>query len=284
MKTFILILILLLLPLAARGEYKTLGELVRAYDDKPCQACHRKIHDEWRQSAHSRSMVESLGITRDFIVAIGRDWHKPVTREQLMRCMECHAPQMEEASEEVTQEVAGLVVTAVEGADEKARAGALASLGKLSVTCIVCHNTRAVIEQNAGGAAEKGVFHGPAGNPSPAHGTRKSAALASPLFCGQCHRTYTPPDREIVFCSSLYESYQDGYRAGGGTQRCQDCHIQAKGRGHRMPGSHDPELVQEGLVLEASARGIRVQPKKWLPAAVLEVSVSNRAGHRTPDG
>ena len=113
-----------------------------------------------------------------------------------------------------------------------------------------------MIEKNAGGPAEKGTYYGPTGPPSPAHGTKKTAALSSPVFCGQCHRTYT--DREIVFCSSLYESYQDAYRAGGGTKRCQECHMQAKGRGHRMPGSHDPVLVQEGLVrADAHLRDVR---------------------------
>lgn len=284
MKTVITIL-LLALPLAARGEYRSLAELAGAYSDQSCKGCHQQVHGEWGASRHSRSVVDSLGITRDFIVTgLGGQWRSPVSKEHLMRCMECHAPQLEEGSEELAREVAGLIVAAVDGKEEKAREAARLQLAGLSVTCIVCHNSRAVLEGHLKGPPEKGVYYGPTGKASPAHGTGKSAAITSPLFCGQCHRTYTPPDREIIFCSSLYESYQDAYRSGGGTRTCQECHMHDKGRGHRMPGAWDQELLREGIVVASTARGIRVQPGKWLPAALVEVNLTGRAGHRTPDG
>ena len=201
-----------------------------------------------------------------------------------MRCMVCHAPQMKDASEKLVQEVAGLIITAAEEKSEQEKNAALASLSKLNVNCIICHNTRAVIETHAQGPAEKGVYYGPTGTPTTDHGVKKSTTITSSLFCGQCHRTYIPPDGEILFCTSLYESFQDNYRSRGGTQGCQDCHMRAKEKGHRMPGSHDPTLLKEALVLDASARGVRMQPGKWLPSAEVEVTLTDYAGHRTPDG
>jgi hypothetical protein len=201
-----------------------------------------------------------------------------------MRCMECHAPQLAAGSEAVAREVAALIVTAVDGQDAGAREAARTALAGLSVNCIVCHHTRAVLEKNLQGLPEKGVYHGPSGKATPAHGTLRSTAITSALFCGQCHRSYTPPDGELIFCSSLYESYQDAYRSGGGTQTCQQCHMHARERGHRMPGAYDPQMLADAIHLEAAARGIRVQPGKWLSAAVVEVNLTTRAGHRIPDG
>lgn len=282
MRLFFLIIVLLL-PLAARGEYESLEELAKAYDDAPCRDCHAAVHGDWAASRHSRSMTESLGITRDYIVSLREQWRTQVTREHLMRCMTCHAPQLAEASEEVSREVAALVVAAVDGKEEGERVEAKKRLGLLSISCTVCHNTKVVLDPNAAGPPEKGVIYGPTGKETAAHGTKRSPSLSSSLFCGQCHRLHTPPDGEIVFCSSLYESWQDAYRSGGGTRGCRDCHM-GEGKGHRMPGANDPAQVREGLSLQATARAVRVNPGKWQPAAVVEVEVTNRAGHRVPDG
>ncbi|KAF0216933.1 MAG: hypothetical protein FD174_3488 [Geobacteraceae bacterium] len=279
---FFLLMFLLALPVTVFGEYRTIDELAKAYSDEACKSCHARVHEEWSSSYHARSVVNSLGILREFIeVGLKKDWKKPVNREELMRCMGCHAPQLKDASESLIGEVARLAVAA---AGEKEGGEARKSLERLSVNCVVCHNTMAGVERNLKGAPVPGVYYGPAGKATPAHGTRKSAALTSSLFCGQCHGIYTPPDREIVFCTSLYESYQDAYRANGGLKSCQECHMRAKGRGHRTPGSHQAEIVREGIGLEVDAAGVRLTPGQWTPAVLVSATLSNRAGHRTPDG
>jgi hypothetical protein len=278
-----LVLFLLIVPIGASAEYKTIGEIAGAYSVEACKACHLKIHEEWHASAHAHSVVNSIGILKDFI-----EWRlkrgKEVDRRQLMRCMACHAPYMENASESLVQEVIQLVSTASDGKDEAKKEEARRSLDRLSINCIVCHNTVAILEKDLKGEPRKGVYYGPSGRSSPAHGAERSPAFGSYLFCGQCHRVYTPPDGEIIFCSSLYESYQDAYRGWGGAETCQDCHMRKGQRGHRMPGSRNRDLLTEGLDLVVEASGLKLEPGRWVPTAFVNVHLFNKAGHRTPDG
>lgn len=278
-----LIVFLLVFPAGVLAEYKTIDDLAQAYGDEACKACHAAIHQEFRSSIHSRSLISALGITRDYLVTGLAEWKKPVDRVQVMRCMRCHAPQLAEASDALIQEVARLIVAAVDEKDEAAKSKATQSLGKLSVTCVICHHTMAAVEKNLKGEPGKGVFDGPHARPSPAHGTRQSNAFRSSLLCGQCHKIVTHTDGEIVFCTSLYESHQDAYRSGGKSQSCQDCHMRA-GLGHRMPGSHTPGMIRQGIRLEADVLAVRLQPGKWVPAVVVNTGLTTRAGHRTPDG
>lgn len=282
---FILILLLVALPFRALAECKTIDELVKAYSDETCKACHAKIYEEWQSSYHSHSVISSIGIMRDFIVTgLGKEWNKPVNKENLMRCMVCHAPQLKDASESLIKEVAQLIVTASDEKDEAKKAEAGKVLSKLNVNCVICHNTKIAVEKNLKGEPRKGVYYGTAGKPSPVHGTEKSTALNSSLFCGQCHMLYTPPDGEIVFCTSLYESYQDAYRGRGGTETCQDCHMRAKERGHRIPGRHEAGMVRDGIGLDVEAVGIKLRPGQWVPTAVVKIGLNDLAGHRIPDG
>jgi hypothetical protein len=60
--------------------------------------------------------------------------------------------------------------------------------------------------------------------------------------------------------------------------------MKTQARGHRMPGSHELSMVKEGIRLDADLLGVRVQHGKWVPTAIVNVKLSNEAGHRTPDG
>jgi Zn-finger protein len=281
----LLLLFLIGLPAAACAEYQTIDELVRAYGGESCRACHAAVHEEWQSSYHAHSVVNSLTVLRDFIEnGLGRDWKKPVSKGELLRCMECHAPQLNDASESLAREVARLALTATDDRDAAAREAARKTLDRLNVNCVVCHNTKAGVEKNLKGAPRPGVYYGPTGKPSPAHGTARSTAITSSVFCGQCHGVYTAPDRETVFCTSLYESYQDQYRANGGLASCQECHMRADKRGHRISGRHDLNTVREGIAFAADVEGFRQHPGRWIPTAVVSVSLGSRAGHRIPDG
>lgn len=270
----------LLVPVLASGKFNTIDELEKAYGDKACRTCHEKTHDEWRKSLHSQSVVHTLGGLRNFIVfGLKRDWKKPVNRENLMRCMHCHAPLLEFASDALAGEIGELVISAFDGNE-----GAKKELARLNVNCIVCHNTVAAVEVNLKGAPKPGVYYGPSGNPSPAHGTEKSTAITSSAFCSRCHWLYTPPDGDTLYCNTLYGSYQDAYKAAGGAAACQDCHMRSKGRGHTFPGAYEPEMVKAGIGIDLQATGVRVQPGKEIPAAVITIGLTNNAGHRIPDG
>jgi cytochrome c553 len=280
------IMVVCALPLAAgAAEYKTIDDLAKAYSVEKCTTCHAKVHDEWKTSYHAQSIVHSLGGMRNFIVVgLGQEWKKPVSRENLMRCMECHAPQLKEASEGLVKEVANLIVVAVDEKDEKKKDAAKKQLAKLNVNCIVCHNTKVAVAKNLDGPPKPGVYYGPTGKPSPAHGTQKSVVIQTAAYCGQCHGILTPPDGDFIMCNTLYGSYQDAYRGNGGTETCQDCHMHKKDRGHKFPGAYEAEIVKEGIGLDAQITGVKLTPGKWIPAAVVSVGLTNAAGHRIPDG
>lgn len=274
------------LPYSAFGaEYKSIDELAKAYSVDKCKTCHSKVHDEWSKSFHSQSVVHSLGGMRNFIiVGLGQEWKKPVNKENLMRCMDCHAPQLKDASESLVKQVADFITAAVDEKDEKKKEAAKKELSKLNVNCIVCHNMKMSIEKNLRGAPKPGVFYGPTGKASPAHPTERSQVIETALFCGQCHGIYTPPDGDFIGCNTLYGSYQDAFRGNGGTETCQECHMKKANRGHKFPGAYEIEIVQEGIGLDVQAVGVKMTPGKWIPTAVVNVGLINNAGHRIPDG
>lgn len=273
------------LPFAVRAEYKTIDDLAKAYSVDKCKTCHAKVHDEWKSSYHSQSIVHSLGGIRNFIVVgLGQEWKKPVNRDNLMRCMDCHAPMLREASESLAKQVADLIVAAVDEKDEGKKSAAKKELAKLNVNCIICHNNKISIAKNLVGAPKPGVYYGPTGKASPAHGTEKTPVISTALFCGQCHGIYTPPDGDAVVCNTLYGSYEDAFRGNGGTETCQDCHMKAGNKGHKFPGAYDVEMVKEGIAVDVQAAGVKLTPGKWAPTAVVNVGLINNAGHRIPDG
>ncbi|OGW27291.1 MAG: hypothetical protein A2X56_05200 [Nitrospirae bacterium GWC2_57_13] len=287
MKRFIWICALLLAtaPLTVYGEFATLDELAKAYSVDTCRTCHAKVHTEWTSSYHSQSVVHSLGGIRNFIVVgLGQEWKKPVNRDNLMRCMACHAPQLAEASEGLATQVADLIIAAVDEKDGKKKDAAKKEIAKLNVNCIVCHNTKIILEKNLKGDPKPNVYYGPTGKSSPAHRSAKSKEIQTALFCGQCHGIYTPPDGDIIQCNTLYGSYQEAYRGNGGAETCQDCHMLAKNRGHKFPGAYEVEIVKEGVDLDVQAAAIKLTPGKWIPTAIVTVSLTNKAGHRIPDG
>lgn len=277
----VLLLFLVLIPFVSHAEYNTIADLTKAYDDKPCRACHEKIYDEWKSSYHAMSVSHTIGGFRNFIrVGLEKEWRQPVSKELLMRCMTCHAPLLEEASEALMKEIGGLIITAAEDNDEAKKGAAKKALAGLSVNCFVCHNTKVLIERNLRKTPVKDVLYGPGGKTTTAHKTGKSPVLKSAAFCGQCHSQYTPADGDPLICNTLYGSYQNAYLSGGGTQTCQDCHMKKNNRGHSFPGTYDIGMLREGLGLDIQVSGIR-RPE---PTAVVNVSLTNNAGHRTPDG
>lgn len=274
------------LPTVALAEYNTIDEIARAYSDESCKTCHEKIHREWSESFHSKSVVHTIGGARNFIVTgIRKEWNREVTKADLMKCYHCHAPQLYDASEDLIKRVADLVVTAVDEADTAKKEAARKELSKLSVNCIICHNT-VVHRPSPGwlGRPEKDAMYGPKKVSAP-HKTVQSAMIRSAVFCGQCHGTYIPPDNDVLMCNTLYESYLNAYVPHGGLKTCQDCHMREKNRGHTFPGSYVADIIKEALDFEASVEGYKLfVGGKWTPGITAAVVIFNKAGHRTPDG
>ncbi len=276
----------------ATEDISNLDALVNRYSDETCKECHAQIYAEWKESYHSQSVVHSIGGLRNFIVhGVETGWNAEITKEHMMRCMDCHAPQLQDASESLIREVAELIKKTVDAQDEDAKE----KLAKLNVNCVICHNTKVSIEKNLKGKPKPGVYYGPTGKSTTwlkkagfsatrAHGTEKSAVVTSAIFCGQCHGMHTPPDGDIIGCNTLYGSYQDAYRGNGGTETCQDCHMRNKNRGHRFPGAYEEEIVKDGIGVDAQVTGLNSNPGIWIPTVIATVSLTNKAGHRIPDG
>jgi hypothetical protein len=258
----------------------TLDELIQRHDSAPCQACHAEAHEQWRGSFHGRSIIQSLGSLRAFIDATEKERKLPADKTQMLKCLDCHAPMVNEASEGAIEEIVSLVKTAVDEKDEAKKKAARDKLGNLSVNCTGCHAVKGTA--NAMTPPEPGVLYGLRADGAP-HPTKPSPVLGSSVFCSQCHALWQARDGEQLYCTTIFESHQNAYRGMGGTQTCQDCHM--KSRGHAFPGAHNQTLVREGITLGVEAVAYRhIVGGKLQPRAIVTVDVGNQAGHRIPDG
>ncbi|WP_319586443.1 multiheme c-type cytochrome (seleno)protein ExtKL [uncultured Desulfobulbus sp.] len=287
-------LLLAIIPSVSPGkEAQTLDELVQQYDALSCKGCHPEIFAQWEQSLHAKPMLGPIGRTlatfqgyvnsRDTELKKSREV-APGTREFLKPCVECHLPQMMDASEGVANEIAKAIV---DGNEEV--------LGKLQITCIVCHNRNAIIRKFRDGKPQPNVIYGPkfAGP----HGDKKfttaakSELLADTVFCAQCHQGPNVQHYdEPMWCTSTFDSHQQFYVPMGGTESCQQCHMKKEG-GHRFPPNYqDPaqtsKRLQEWIDLNITAIGYRMKPnaKELIPMVVINSEVVSRIGHRFPDG
>jgi nitrate/TMAO reductase-like tetraheme cytochrome c subunit len=274
-------------------EANSIDELVSMFDESNCMECHTEIHQEWENSWHSRSVVSSLPGMHNFIeIGLKKEWDKPLDKVQILKCLDCHAPVVNFASEKLAVEIGNMIVTAHKKKDTPEGQNARKELAKLNVGCLSCHNIKATeVARGFNGPAEEGMIYGPHGEDAgDAHETLEAVDITRSSFCMQCHGIYSSSDGETVNCNTLSGSYQDNYLAQGGSQTCQDCHLN---KGHMFPGGHDLETVQEGLGLNVQVSPYTHLPgqipdvkdsKQWAPSAVVTVFIENRTGHRVPDG
>lgn len=274
-------------------EIQTLDELIQQYDASSCRECHQEIYDQWEQSLHAKPLLGPIGRTlatfQGFVKSRDTELKKshevaPDMKAFLKPCVECHLPQMMDASETVAQEIATAIV---DGNQE--------ILGKLRITCIVCHNRNAIIRKFRDGAPQPGVIYGPK-HVGPHDDKRFTSATTSEMirdtvFCAQCHQGpniqhYDEP----MWCTSTFDSHQHFYVPMGGTESCQDCHMRKEG-GHRFPPNYqDPaqtsKRLKEWIDLNLTTIGYRMKPnsKELIPMVVINSEVVSRIGHRFPDG
>jgi len=287
-------LMLVAIPGLAPGkEVQTLDELVQLYDASSCKECHQEVHAQWEQSLHAKPLIGPIGRTlatfQGYVTSRDTELKKsrevaPGTREFLKPCVECHLPQMMDASEAVAEEIAKAII---EG-DEKV-------LNKLQITCIVCHNRNAILRKFRDGAPQPGVIYGPrfAGPHDDKQFTTaaKSEMLRDTIFCAQCHQGPNVQHyEEPMWCTSTFDSHQQFYVPMGGTQSCQDCHMSKEG-GHRFPPNYQDKAqtskrLSEWIDLNVNTIGYRMKPnaKEFIPLVVINSEVVSRIGHRFPDG
>jgi len=275
---------------AAGAEFDTIEALAEAYGSEGCGKCHQAAYDEWKATPHADSVNMVLGSLSGFIAYGIRDWWgREVSKAELLKCLDCHAPALNLATERLAREVAGMIVRAAEAKDPAEAAAIKEKLSALNVGCMGCHNLKSTtVDLGRLGPPEAGAVYGPGGRPSPAHKSVRLPGLSTAAFCMQCHGDYEAPDGTVINCNTLNGSYLDAYLARGGTKTCQDCHMRAGGRGHRLLGGRDPAMVKQGIGFALDVRKYQHIPGKgeerWTPSAVVNVELENRAGHRIPDG
>ncbi len=291
--TLITVLTLLALPLTAGAEKaKTIDELAKMYDSSGCKGCHSDIYQQWEKSHHARPLMGVKGglmltpLAMKGATAFSPDDPKKATIKNFP-CFKCHLPQaLISAEDSVAAELAEALVA---GGDV-----AKAKVSKLQITCIVCHNTKAIIHQRELGGPEKGVLYGKKGvaaHPDKTFKTvKKSEIMSDAVFCGQCHGLGPNFEFDQAFqCANLYGSYLHAYIPSGGTRTCQDCHM-AKGDHLIAPNFNDDKQTSERLA-KAIELDVQTLGYEWLRKAkdlvsrvVVNTSIRTNAGHRIPDG
>ncbi len=289
-------------PDGKQPKARTVAELSDRYDSRHCGECHEEIYGQWKNSIHSRSLLGSGRTAGALAAAVSNglmEWsHSGVAEstdvrvEHLMSCAKCHLPQLSEASDDVAREVAAAILRLSDAkGDEDAKTvkELEGKLSALNIGCLVCHNRSAVIHKWADGYPRAKTVYGIKGKEHLCGLYPKGAVspvLRESIFCGQCHGQ--GPNFEFdnpTQCSTAYSSYLFSYRAKGGKEECQDCHMRKQKQGHDMRSYTDPRMVKEAVDFRfgtavAGNRDGRGEP----PRILASVTMVNRAGHGIPDG
>lgn len=300
----LLFVVLMFFPLTSlAGQATTIDELVKMYDANVCIECHQDIDDipkEWKDSKHGNSIVDPnvLKTWRTFIIqGLDRE-NRP--REWLAGCLQCHAPQTKDASPELIKHIAELVVTSVDNPDETKRESAIKELSKLNINCFACHNLNA-LGLYAKQQPKSGAIYVPKGTKDaienhneaePPFETIKSDMVKKAEMCATCHHG-CPEGIPSTECPTQYTSYLEHYIQKGGKETCQSCHMKTaekegkEYKSHKFLGSRDPKLFEDWVDIIVNARPttyIDHLGGKMTPAVVVNVAVTNKAGHGIPHG
>lgn len=287
---------------ATKGKATTLDELIAMYDSSSCFECHGDKHEEWSQSVHSRSVYGTGRTAATFRTAFLNgfmDWaysgvKKPedVEVEHLMGCAKCHLPQLADATDNVAKELVATVfqwMDAYKADDMETFEKHQKKLLQLNINCLVCHNRMAITHKWTDGYPQAGVVYGfgEGEHDDPEYPNRKvSPILDASIMCGQCHGL--GPNLELdnpTQCATGYGSYLFSYIANGGDKSCQQCHMRESELGHNIQSYRSPVMAEKAVDWHVDTRpmvwrdGRNVRPK-----VMVDVAMTNNAGHGIPDG
>ena len=282
----------------------TLEELAERYDSSRCADCHEEIYDEWENSLHARSVLGSPRTAPTIITTIekglklfpysGVKSDEDITVEHLRMCTKCHLPQMDEATDDVARELVATIrgwQQAYKDGDEDKAEELEETIASLNIGCMVCHNKVAIIHKWAEGYPQPDTVYGSLeGDHEDEEAVlmAESKALSESIFCGQCHGV--GPNFELEHpsqCATLYGSYLFSYVAHGGSESCQECHMEKSGLGHDMQSFRDDAMIEAALDVKVEGRSMFWRKNKTegvLPIGIIDVSMYNKTGHVIPDG
>jgi len=297
----LLIAVFIMMPLTVVGadKAKTIDELAKMFDSSQCKACHAEIYAQWEKSHHSRPLMGVAGGLMLTPVVKAGAFKVATSKEATLKtfpCFKCHLPQaVAHAEDSVAQELTeALFVASDEKKSAEEKAEAKGKVAKLQITCLVCHNEKAIAHKLVEGKPEPGMVYGTKNIDGKKHKVKKSAIMSQAIFCGQCHGT--GPNFEFdnpVQCATLYGSYQHNYLPKGGFQTCQECHMtKINGEAdHRfIPNFNDKAQTADFLGKHINL-DVQTLGYQWLrkagdlrPMVVVNTKITHDAGHRIPDG
>jgi hypothetical protein len=301
----VFVLPLLMLPpdqasAAEAKKAKSIDELAKMYDSSGCKQCHEGIYKEWDQSLHARSIFGTgrTALTVATTVKVGlMSWKysgvkKPedVQVKHVMVCFKCHLPQIAEATDDVAKEIVALSIKyGDKGTSDEEKDKIEKKLSSVSINCLVCHQRNAIIHKWVDGFPQKNEVYGSkdGSHPDSAHpNLKKSPVMSESILCGQCHGF--GPNFELENpsqCGTLYGSYLWAYRAEGGQESCQECHMRKSKMGHNMQSYSDVNFGKSSVDFRVETLGyIWRDGAKMMPQALVKIEMTNRAGHAIPDG
>jgi hypothetical protein len=283
---------------------KTIKELAARYDSSKCMECHEEAHDQWSNSLHARSILGSPRTAPTIITAVdkglknfafsGVKEDKDLKVEHLMLCAKCHLPQLDEATDEVAQEIVATIRAwqqAGKDGDEDKAEKLEATIASLNIGCMVCHNKIALIHKYADGYPQPDTVYGAQAGDHESEEFPKMAvapAISEAILCGQCHGL--GPNLEFEHpsqCATLYGSYLFAYVAHGGNETCQECHMVKSGLGHDIQAYKDEAMIAMAVDVKVEGRSLFWRKNKAegvVPIGVIDVEIYNKTGHVIPDG
>jgi len=283
---------------------KTIKELADRYDSSKCIECHEEAHEQWENSLHSHSILGSPRTAPTILTAIDKGLKrfpfsgvkddKDITVESLMICAKCHLPQLDEATDDVAQEIVATIRAwqkAGKEGNEDLYEELEEKISSLNIGCMVCHNKMAIIHKWSDGYPQRDTVYGSQDGEHEYEDLPKIAkapALSESIFCGQCHGL--GPNFELEHpsqCGTLYGSYLYAYVAHGGFETCQECHMNKSGLGHDMQAYNDEDMIKMALDIKVEARSLFWRKNKAegvIPMGIIMVDLYNKAGHVIPDG
>lgn len=284
----ILVLLFIAVPLAASAEKaKTIDDLAKMYDSSRCKDCHAEIYAQWAKSHHARPLMGVKDGLMLIPVVKSSAFAPKDPKQATMKnfpCFKCHLPQALTSAEDSV--AAELTQALLDSNKEK--------VSKLQITCIVCHNDKAILHKLTLGNPEKNVIYGTkevASHPDRVFSKgKKSVVINQAVFCGQCHGTGPNFDADNPYqCATIYGNYLHTYVPAGGTQTCQECHM--KNNDHLIaPNWNDrpqsSELLKKAISLDVQTVGYQFlyKPNDYRPMVVVNTKINHNAGHEIPNG
>ncbi len=226
-----------------------------------CGSCHPEQYRDWKESLHSKAMgAGPWGQIMDLTQGSPAD---------ATLCMTCHSP--------LSEQMPFLARAAVQGGESYTKNRHFDPQLQLNgITCAACHVRQ---HQRFGPPkAERNTAQYPSDMPNHG-GVQRTPYFETAEFCRGCHQ-FDPENALLVNGKPLQDTYREWKNStwGKGEAACQECHM--PGRRHLWKGIHDPDMVKEGVRVEAAIKGPPASPGQSVEIAV---KITNAAvGHKFP--